>query len=122
MITGIGTDIVEIERIKKSHLEYGDKFLKRIFTQEEIDYCLSKENPYPSLAVRFASKEALVKAARVGKNHPHTWTDVSVEVNPEGIPHVFLFNKLKQYLEDTRIHLSVSHSHFYATAVVVIEK
>ncbi|MBL7996402.1 holo-ACP synthase [bacterium] len=122
MIFGIGTDIVEIERIKKSHLEYGDKFLKRIFTGEEIDYCLKKENPYPSLAVRFASKEALVKAARVGRLHAHTWTDVSVEVNPEGIPHVFLFNELKKHLQSSRIHISVSHSHSYATAVVIIEK
>lgn len=122
MIFGIGTDIIEIERIRKIHLEYGDKFLKRIFTQEEIDYCLKKENPYPSLAVRFASKEALVKAAHLGKNHPHTWTDVSIEANFAGIPHVFLFNELKKYLQDTRIHLSVSHSLSYATAVVVIEK
>lgn len=122
MILGIGTDIIEIERIQKCHLQYGDKFLKRIFTQEEIDYCLKKENPYPSLAVRFASKEALVKAARVGKIHPHTWTDVSVEVNAEGIPHIFLFHELKTHLQDAHIHISVSHSHFYATAVVLIEK
>lgn len=122
MIFGIGTDIVEIERIKKSHHQYGDKFLKRIFTQEEINYCLKKENPYPSLAVRFASKEALVKAARIGRHHSHTWTDVSVEVSSEGIPHVFLFNELKALLIDAGIHISVSHSRHYATAVVVIEK
>ncbi len=121
MIFGIGTDIIEIDRIQKSHKKYGDKFLTRIFTPEEIAYCMKKENPYPSLSVRFASKEALVKAARVGKFHPHTWTDVSVEVDPEGIPHVFLFNELKEQLKDMRIHISVSHSHEYASAVVVIE-
>ena len=122
MIFGIGTDIIEIERIQESHAAYGEKFLKRIFTKEEIDYCLNKENPYPSLAVRFASKEAMIKAARVGKFHPYTWTDVSVEVDAEGIPHVLLFNELRNQLKDMRIHISVSHSHHYATAVVVIEK
>lgn len=122
MIFGVGTDIIEIERIRKSHKEYGDKFLRRIFTQEEIDYCLKKEDPYPSLAVRFASKEAMVKAARVGKFHPHSWTDVSVELDPEGIPHVFLYHELKEELKDMRIHISVSHSNAYATAVVMIEK
>ena len=122
MIIGVGTDIIEIERIKKSYEQFGERFFKRVFTSEEIAYCFSKKDPYPSLAIRFASKEALVKAAKLGKYHTNSWQDVSVSLSGEGLPGVTLFNDLERELEGTRIHLSMSHSDYYATAVVVIEK
>lgn len=122
MIIGVGTDIVEIERIKKSYEQFGERFLNRIFTKEEIAYCFSKKHPYPSLAVRFASKEALVKAAKLGRYHSNSWLDVAVAVSGKGLPDVVVFNKLKKKLKGMRIHLSLAHSDHYATAVVVIEK
>ncbi len=122
MIIGVGMDIVEIERIKKSYEQFGDRFLNRIFTEDEIAYCFSKKQPYPSLAVRFASKEALVKAAKLGKYHSNSWLDVAVAVSGKGLPELVVFNKLKKKLKGMRIHLSLSHSDDYATAVVVIEK
>jgi holo-[acyl-carrier protein] synthase len=122
MIVGVGTDIIEIERIKKSYEQFGDRFLNRIFTAEEIAYCFSKKNPFPSLAIRFASKEALVKAAKLGKFHLNSWLDVSVTLSPEALPSFILFNDLRKELEGTQVHLSMSHAENYATAVVVIEK
>ena len=58
-----GTDIIEINRIKQNIEKYGDKFLKRIFTKKEIEYCEKRKNSkYQSYAVRFAAKEATYKA------------------------------------------------------------
>ena len=62
MIHGIGTDLVEVERIRRIHKKYGDRFLNRIFIQEELIYSMKKKDPYPHLAARFALKEALIKA------------------------------------------------------------
>ena len=62
MIAGIGTDIVEIERIRAAVNKWGDAFLKRIFSESEISYCFSKRDPFPNLAARFAAKEAAIKA------------------------------------------------------------
>ena len=62
MIFGIGIDIEETARIKKSVEKFGDAFLNKIFTQTELDYSLSKKNKYQHLAARFAAKEAIAKA------------------------------------------------------------
>jgi holo-[acyl-carrier protein] synthase len=122
MIIGIGTDIIEINRIKKSYEKFGERFLKRIFVEEELHYCFSKKDPIPSLAIRFAAKEAFVKAAKLGKFHPYSWLDVRVSLTEDGLPGIVTFRELKKELSGLRIHLSMSHSDHYATAVVVIEK
>lgn len=62
MIVGIGTDIVEISRIKNAVAKWGERFLRKIFTENEISYCYKKKDPFPHLAVRFAAKEAVIKA------------------------------------------------------------
>lgn len=122
MITGIGTDIVEISRIRQSCEAYGDRFIHRVFTSGEITYAYSKKDPYPSLAVRFAVKEALIKAARVGKFHPHGWLDAEVITDARGVPSIELYGELKKELAGQQIHITVSHADHYATATVIIEK
>ncbi|MFZ2863187.1 MAG: 4'-phosphopantetheinyl transferase superfamily protein, partial [Ignavibacteriaceae bacterium] len=62
MIIGIGIDIIEIDRIKESVNKFGGAFLNKIYTQNELDYCLAKFNKYQHLAARFAAKEAIYKA------------------------------------------------------------
>jgi len=62
MIYGIGTDIVEIKRVRDAVERWGKRFLKKIFTENEISYCYKKKDPFLHLAVRFAEKEALIKA------------------------------------------------------------
>ena len=66
MILGIGTDIIENERIAQVYHHYDKRFLNRIYTDNEIDYALSRANPIPYLAVRFSAKEAAFKALKVG--------------------------------------------------------
>ena len=62
MISGLGIDSVQVDRIKKASKRWGKSFLRRLFTDRELDYCFRHKNPYPSLAARFAAKEALIKA------------------------------------------------------------
>ena len=62
MILSVGNDIVENSRIKETLEKFGEKFLEKVYTQEEVTYCLSKKNPIPHLSARFACKEAFIKA------------------------------------------------------------
>ncbi len=113
-IIGVGTDIVEVKRIasfvaKKSALE-------RVFSEMEIAYCLSKKNKYEHFAVRFAAKEAFLKAI------PFTeiaLKDIEVNNLPSGAPVIICKDKR---LKKIKIHLSLSHCKSYATAVVVAVK
>jgi holo-[acyl-carrier protein] synthase len=122
MIYGIGLDIVKIERIKDAVEKWGERFLHRVFTEHERTYCSKKKNPYPSLAVRFAAKEALTKAigARVSP-----FTDIEVFNDKHGKPAIKAMGKLKRFLYDHSLkgpHLSLSHEKDYGIAFVVLEK
>jgi holo-[acyl-carrier protein] synthase len=78
MIVGTGIDIAEVPRIEASIQRFGDRFLRRIFTEAEIRYCESKANRVERYAARFAAKEAAMKAIGTGWNHGVTWRDVEV--------------------------------------------
>lgn len=123
MIYGIGIDLVKIERLKTAIEKWGDKFLKRVFTDEEISYCYKKNNPYFSFAVRFAAKEALIKA--IGSEVAVPLTDIEVSNSEKGKPVIKANGKLKIFLtqiEIRRILLSLSHEREYGIACVVLEK
>jgi len=80
MILGIGTDIVEIERIQRAMDKWGDHFLSRILTQKEIAYCLNKTHAAESVAARFAAKEAFYKSLPE-EWQPYTgWQDVEIQI------------------------------------------
>lgn len=122
MIHGIGIDIVKIQRMKNVVEKWGQRFLNRVFTQREISYCYEKKEPYLSLAVRFAAKEALVKA--VGSAAPVSLTDIEVMNMDSGKPLVKVSGKLKDFFRVQAIknaHLSLSHEHDYGVACVVLE-
>lgn len=121
MIVGIGFDIVEIARIRRTCEEYGDRFLHRVFTERERAYAAAKSDPFPSLAARFAAKEALVKATREGKFHSFNWQEAEVTIDSRGVPSFRLSGALERFLRNRRIHISLSHADSYATAAVVIE-
>jgi holo-[acyl-carrier protein] synthase len=122
MIIGVGVDIVEVERFKKLHEKWGEHFLKKIFTDREIDYCLSKKNSYQHLAGRFAVKEAVSKAISTGWTGNFRWKDVEVLNDKRGKPFAFFHNKLKEELNSCSVHISISHSQNYAVAFAIIEK
>jgi holo-[acyl-carrier protein] synthase len=123
MIYGIGVDIVKIDRMKAVVEKWGHRFLKRVFTEHEIIYCYGKRIPYLSLAVRFAAKEALIKA--IGAEVPVTLIDIEVTHVGTGKPVLKFSEKLEIFLETKKIkaaHLSLSHEHDYGVACVVLEQ
>src|SRR5690606_13877884 len=77
-VIGVGIDMVEIERIRKAIERHGDRFLKRVFTDGELGYCMDKKDPASSLAARFAAKEAVSKAFTTGIGEELNWTSIEV--------------------------------------------
>lgn len=121
MILGIGIDIIEIERIKRSVDDYGERFFKKIYTKTELEYSLSKANKYQHLAARFAAKEAIYKALSSDNAPSYTWHDVEIFNEPNGLPRVRLFGSLKKYLgEGKDLKISMSHSENYVTCVAIL--
>ena len=122
MIYGIGIDLVRIERMKDVVERWGKKFIQRVFTKDEISYCYEKKNPYLSLAVRFAAKEALIKA--IGSEVVVPLTDIEVISSENGKPVIKVNGKLKKFFEEKAIKqasISLSHEKDYGIACVVLE-
>jgi holo-[acyl-carrier protein] synthase len=114
-ILGIGTDIIEIDRIARA-VEQNPHFAERVFTKAELDYCLGKRSRHAHLAARFAAKEAVAKA--VGK--PLGWHDVEVVNGADRKPVVRLSGGAERAAQGCRILVTVSHSRNYATATAVV--
>jgi holo-[acyl-carrier protein] synthase len=124
MIVGTGIDIAEVPRIEASIDRFGDRFLQRIFTKAEREYCESKANRVERYAARFAAKEAAMKAIGTGWNHGVTWRDVEVCRQPGGRPTIAFHGKAAEFaanLGAVHIALSLSHTAEYAIAQVILE-
>jgi holo-[acyl-carrier protein] synthase len=115
---GLGVDVIEIDRIERAVERWGDRFLQRIFTEDEIRYCHVRRRPGPSLAARFAAKEAFAKAVAAGTDPG--WHEVEVAIDAAGKPRIQLAPRLAAALGDCQVHVSLSHSATVAVAVVVI--
>lgn len=115
-----GTDIIEIDRIKKSVDESGTRFVNEIYNQEEIDYCESKKMAkYQHYAARFAAKEAIFKAIsnRLDNKFELTWKDVKILNDKNGRPEIVFLRKKPKELES--IEISISHCKEFAIAYVI---
>ncbi len=124
MIVGIGTDICDIRRIEKSIDKYGDRFLSRIFTDHERDYCESKSGKAAYYAKRFAAKEAVAKALAGVNTGSLSWHDVEVRNDPSGRPGIELLGKAAQRVEKLNnpyVQLSLSDDYPYAIAFAIVE-
>ncbi|HYG34913.1 MAG TPA: holo-ACP synthase [Clostridia bacterium] len=124
MILGIGTDIIEVARIAASHEKFGERFLNRILHPAEISYCLSHKVPAPFLAARFAAKEAISKAFGTGIGSQLGWLDMEVGRKESGEPFVILHERGQALLVSRgarSVHISISHTQYYATAYAVLE-
>ena len=113
-----GVDIIEIERIRQAFERWGDRFLRRIYTEGEASYCRGRA---PNLAGRFAAKEAAMKALGTGLRGVG-WKDIEVVRNQAGAPSVRLHGRAKARAETLGVRelsLSLSHSRNYAVAFVV---
>jgi holo-[acyl-carrier protein] synthase len=125
MIIGVGVDILEIRRLRRALERTGERFTRRVYTTLEREYCHRHRDPAPSLAARFAAKEALFKALGTGWARGVSWQDVEVQRAPGSPPALRLGGKageVARLLGVSSIHLSISHSEDYAAAVVVLEK
>ena len=118
-VYSVGVDLIEIERVDQLLEKYGEKFLKRIYTEVEIKYCSKKQNK-GSFAARFAAKEAVFKATGLGLGKSMTWKDVEVINDEQGKPEVKLYGRTAEILADKTIQLSLSHSRDAAIAIVVV--
>lgn len=114
---GLGTDIIEIKRIELALATYGQRFLDKIFTASEQDYCKLYKQPAPQLAARFAAKEAAVKALGVGFRNGIGWLDIQIDRSDLGRPLLTLSSKLRAIYPNVQFMLSLSHCRAYATAV-----
>ena len=116
-----GTDIIEISRIKKSIDDLGNKFINKIFTQDEIAYCESKKiQKYQHYAARFAAKEAMFKAISKNLNTKYDldWKNYEVKCDENGRPKVNIIGLDLTNIEN--IDISLSHCKEYAIANVVV--
>jgi holo-[acyl-carrier protein] synthase len=125
MILGIGTDLIEIARIARSVERYGESFLHRVYTEEEIAYCQrKKKNAAESFAARFAAKEAGAKALGTGISRGVAWTEFAVTREPSGRP-VLQFHgraaEIAKAMGIARVSLSLTHTKEMAMAVVIVE-
>lgn len=122
MICGLGTDIIEISRIKKAAQR--PSFLTRVFTEREIALCRERHNFFASLAVRFAAKEAVSKALGTGFRGCG-WQEIEILSDPLGKPSVVLGGKAKIIEEELKIinwEITLSHCKNYAVAFCVAER
>ena len=116
---GIGIDVVEVERIGSSIDEFGEKFLKRIFTEQERAYCDSQKRPVIHYAARFAAKEAVAKAFGTGIGKDVSWLDMEIVRQPSGEPKVNLSGDGATFAEKIKlvdIKISLTHAEHYAAA------
>lgn len=124
MIFGIGTDIIEVERIQRV-ISKGNSFKQRVFTPDEIAYCDSYRYSSQYYAARFAAKEAFVKALGTGFADGIEFNQIEVAHDVLGKPEIRLSGKAKEITEEkgiTAIHLTLSHIKEWANAVVVLER
>lgn len=122
-VLGVGVDLTEVSRIRAAHQRHGAAFLDRVFTPAEQALCLAKADPYPSLAARFAAKEAASKAFGTGIGEELALTSVGVLSGPEGAPLVELDAKARALLAArgaSRLLLSLTHTDTLAQAFAVL--
>jgi holo-[acyl-carrier protein] synthase len=124
MLIGTGVDLIEIERIAHSIERYGERFLRRIYTDHEIAYCRGKRSSAESFAARFAAKEAGAKALGTGISRGVTWIEFQIARQPGGRPILELRGRaalLAGELGVKTISLSLTHTGSLAMATVMME-
>ena len=123
ILIGLGCDIIETERIRSVLRKHGDRFLKRVFTDEERAYCDSLKYPHKHYAARWAAKEAVSKCFTTGIGEHLGWTSISVYHGPRHEPLVRLDAQAQALLASvgaTHVMLTLSHIDSHAMAVAAL--
>lgn len=121
-IIGLGIDATDLPRIREVFARYGERFLRRVFTDGEIAYCTRQRDPVPSLAGRFAAKEAAMKALGTGHSRGVLWKDIEV-FRQGGPPQLRLTGGAARRFEAlgaTRALLTITHAETLALAQVLL--
>ena len=124
MIVGTGIDLEQVARVRRSIERFGDRFLKRIYTEGEIRYCDSKANRVERYTARFAAKEAAMKALGTGWSRGVRWKDCEVARLPGGRPTMNFHGKAGEIAAKLGVKhaaLSLSHTEEQAIAQVILE-
>jgi holo-[acyl-carrier protein] synthase len=125
MICGIGIDLVENGRLEKIIEKWGIKFLNRVFSAGEIQYCGKHIQSSINYGARFAAKESFLKALGIGLGRGVKLSDIEVVHDKNGKPVLALCGEAKVQIEKRKIikiHLSLTHTKNYSTAIVLLEK
>jgi holo-[acyl-carrier protein] synthase len=123
-VIGIGVDLVENARIQHSLDRFGERFLNRVFTPGEIEYCKSMKFPERHFAARFAAKEAVSKAFGTGIGKAMGWRDIDIRRKPSGEPFLVLDGGAKELSDErgvARALVTLSHTEHHAMACVVLD-
>ena len=123
VLIGLGCDLIEVERIRGVLAKHGDRFLKRIFTEEEQAYCNSVKYSHKHYAARWAAKEAVSKCFTTGIGEHLDWTSISVYHGSRKEPLVRLDAKATALLAEigaTHVWLTLSHTETHAMAVAAL--
>src|SRR3954470_20934030 len=123
-VIGIGVDVIECERIQHSVEQFGDRFLRRVFTDGEIEYSMSMKFPERHLAARFAGKEAVSKAFGTGIGKTIGWRNIDIQKKGNGEPFLVFSGPAKAFAATrgvTSALITLSHTENYAVACVVLE-
>ena len=123
MIIGTGIDIVEFEKIKTAITRSNQRFITRVYTEFEQNICNARNNPIGCYCSRFAAKEALAKAYKIGILKAGV-KNIEIRNRPDGSPYYVLHNTLKTkvFKENHRLHLSLSDSEHWAIAMATVEE
>ena len=121
LITNIGIDLIDVNRLKSAVERWGDRFLTRIYTPSEIAYCFNKGENYHSLAARFAAKEAMMKALGTGWKKGVRWVDLEVTRERESAPKMVLHGQSLNLAAGRSFLVSLTHTDTLAIAVVIAE-
>ena len=123
-ILGIGTDIIECLRIAQMIDRHGELFLRRVYTEHEIDYCSSKKAATQHYAGRWAAKEAVLKALGTGWRRGISWRNIEIRNKKGGAPTIALAGGARDVFEQSgirKMHISISHCRSHATACAIAE-
>ena len=121
-IFGIGIDVIEVERIEEALAEFGERFLSRVFTENEREYCDRGQRPAIHYAARWAAKEAVSKALGTGIGKSIGWQDMEVCRLASGEPELILHGRGQSFAEEkgvVQVKISLTHAKSYAAANAV---
>jgi len=121
VIEGIGIDLIDVSRMESIVAKWDEKFLTKLFTRNEIEFCKNKANASECFAARFAAKEALAKALGHGFCKHFKWTDVEVQRDDSGKPAFVIDGVTQELVRNKRVLLSMTHIQSHAAAIATVE-